>query len=688
MASRTATILVTGDMVVDWCFVDAHAQEDEILDITWFVSSGNEVFAAAMPSGAGRAAQIMKTAVAALPDGGPAIDVIGPELPSEVLHSPLDGRVNRSFSLVTRFPSSLGDRTRQAWRMGRIWGLHQADAPQTFLPDLGDRSVDVLAIQDVGLGYRGAPETWYPGERPLPREIVLSTMAPFAGNALLDDLLRRAADRLTIVVPVMELRKTGSQIGYPLSWERTAEEVDAAVRAHLIGRAARVVVQLELSGAVVVSHDGPTTLVFDPSAAEGSFLRMHPGTMLGYQLCYVAALAPALAAGGKLDALEAVRRGVAASRGLHREGLAVVEEGGRPRLHYPAEAVARALNEEPAEIIATFHPRADGERSIISGTLGGVSPVETAEQLALNGPASLPAGIPVETVGNWSSVDRIEIEKLRSVGLVIDEYVTRFRGGERVGRPLSVAVFGPPGSGKSFAVKETIGQKVVGGVKTLEFNLSQFDGAAELPPAFHQVRDAVLEERLPLVFWDEFDTPLGGRSLGWLRHFLAPMQDGRFREGGAFHPLGPAIFVFAGGTAASFAEFAAGQEDEAAKAAKKPDFVSRLRGYVDVLGPNRTAPDDDAVILRRALLLRSLLLRKAPQIAAGRGPAAVLRLDPGLLRGFLLIADYKHGARSMEALIDMSSLSGKPRYEQSSLPAPHLLELHVDAREFLELVEG
>ncbi len=140
------------------------------------------------------------------------------------------------------------------------------------------------------------------------------------------------------------------------------------------------------------------------------------------------------------------------------------------------------------------------------------------------------------------------------------------------------------------------------------------------------------------------------------------------------------IFVFAGGTASTFAEFTAGHDPDAGRAAKKPDFVSRLRGYVDLLGPNRTAPGDDAVMLRRALLLRSMLLRKAPQVAEGKGAAARLNLDPGLLRAFLTIGEYKHGARSMEALIDMSALSGK-----SSLPAPHLLQLHVDPEEFLGL---
>ena len=52
-------------------------------------------------------------------------------------------------------------------------------------------------------------------------------------------------------------------------------------------------------------------------------------------------------------------------------------------------------------------------------------------------------------------------------------------------------------------------------------------------------------------------------------------------------------FVFAGGTASSFEDFIA-FGDDAGGAAKKPDFVSRLRGFIDVTGPNRQGPHDVA----------------------------------------------------------------------------------------------
>ncbi len=168
------------------------------------------------------------------------------------------------------------------------------------------------------------------------------------------------------------------------------------------------------------------------------------------------------------------------------------------------------------------------------------------------------------------------------------------------------------------------------------------------------------------------------------------MADGRFREGAGFHPLGRAIFVFAGGTSPSFDAFVRFGDERLERSAKKPDFISRLRGYVNVTGPNRLGDDDLAWPLRRALMLRSLVATRAPQMLR---PDALtgeprLHIDDGLLRAFLLIGEYIHGARSMEAIVQMSSLAGKPRYERSSLPAAQQLAVHVDAAQFMALVSG
>jgi hypothetical protein len=163
------------------------------------------------------------------------------------------------------------------------------------------------------------------------------------------------------------------------------------------------------------------------------------------------------------------------------------------------------------------------------------------------------------------------------------------------------------------------------------------------------------------------------------------MQDGEFREGQIVHPIGRSVFVFAGGTASSLDEFESGGDEAAFHAAKGPDFVSRLRGFVNVLGPNPTSADDPFSVVRRAILLRSLLQRQAPQVLhKGSG---VVDIDPGVLRAFLMIPSYKHGARSMESIVTTSRLRGLDAFNRSSLPAAEQLDLHVEGAEFLSLVE-
>ena len=73
------------------------------------------------------------------------------------------------------------------------------------------------------------------------------------------------------------------------------------------------------------------------------------------------------------------------------------------------------------------------------------------------------------------------------------------------------------------------------------------------------------------------------------------------------------------------------------KDAKGPDFISRLRGYVNILGPNQTDEKWDLLfIVRRAMLLRSLIERKTPYLIDGSGEA---QIDNGVLRALLKVPD-------------------------------------------------
>ena len=167
--------------------------------------------------------------------------------------------------------------------------------------------------------------------------------------------------------------------------------------------------------------------------------------------------------------------------------------------------------------------------------------------VAVLGPEALER-FPVARFGGYQTVDRKEIESLRTIRQLINNY----RKEARPKTPLNLGVFGPPGSGKSYVVIEIA--KAVLNIKNedvLLFNLSQFSEVADLFGAFHQVRDKVLSGVTPLVFWDEFDS----QGYRWLQYMLAPMEDGEFQEGQVTHKIGKSIFMFAGATSYTYEKF-------------------------------------------------------------------------------------------------------------------------------------
>ena len=305
------------------------------------------------------------------------------------------------------------------------------------------------------------------------------------------------------------------------------------------------------------------------------------------------------------------------------------------------------------------------------------------KMVALLGPKVL-SNIPNARFGKLYTADRNEIEKLRSINKLITDYEKHDKGK----KPLSVAVFGPPGSGKSFGIIQ-IAEGILGSdVPVLEFNLSQFGGPDDLIGAFHQVRDKVLKGKTPVVFWDEFDS----KEYMWLQYLLAPMQDGKFQEGQLTHPIGKCIFIFAGGTSFDMKNFGPEKQDKDAwkdfKLKKGPDFTSRLSGYLNVLGPNvrqnyhkkqkKWIEDrsDACFPIRRALLMRSML-----KLFKGE----YLKIDRGVLSALIEIEKYKHGARSLEKILGQLKQSGDDTIRRSNIPAQEIMELHADYMSLIQV---
>ena len=677
-AANSVVVQVVGDATVDWLVVAPPAPALKLPDLFSRATTG--VYAQS-----GGSALLAEVLGAVLPAGS----VAGGGLTERMLTDPRCGDVTRTFTLWEPKERELGG-TEVAWRMREfigVEGLAEGCAPPTGSEP--DRAPECLVIDDTNLGFRNAESVWPAclrdaGER---AHQVIVKMTNRLGDGLLWHALVGSGDALTVYCSLGDLRKEEAHVGQALSWGQLTNDVVGAVRAHSeLTRASRVIVSCGPSGAVVVESTRAWVL-FDPACQERDWEERRPGDTLGLGTCVVAALTHEAVRDGATDWMRALALGLAAARLLHEQGYGVEQTSSGAILQFPVDAIAGILNREPDDRFQHREVPDDPSWTILGETRE--RPLEqVAHDIAMVGSDHACRGIPVERMGSWSSVDRSEIEGMRSVRNIIRGYL---ESTDRP-RPLSVAVFGQPGSGKSFAIKQMAREWTdAGSALTVlpECNLSQLRGPDDLVVPFQRLRDCAVEGKLPLIFWDEFDARLGEQELGWLVHFLAPMQDGKFVERGVAQPLGPAIFVFAGGTCSTMAEFEA-KVETMGSFVKARDFVSRLRGYVDIMGPNG---DDKARPLRRALLLRSLIERRWSGLLRDKhddegNRIAKADVDPGVLRAFLDIERFEHGSRSMEALFEMSALQGKTRFERSLLPAKHQLDLHVDAGAFMALVRA
>ncbi len=657
----------------------------------------------------------------------------------------------QSYGLLTPCPAG-EKRSGDVWRITGALGYGDSGERSTRYADAPARThapASVVVLDDAALGFRHLtnepawPQEIRSGKAAAVDWVVLKMSAPVAQGDLWRRVCKDFGDRLVVVVSAADLRQEEVSITEGLSWEHTAQDLlqELALNKSIsdLTRCRHLIVGLGTDGALWLSTSSDGTsryrLVFDPGGLEGAWAHSIEGQVWGGMSCLVAAIVaelakPDVAAANRgtcsgADEGEAnigggIMRGLSAMRRLIRagHGAAVAGDAGhKAELGFPLDEVIADLREPssryriaevPAAVAAAGKSR---DWTIVSGEQRGIEgrPLYgLARRVALFGSKALVDEVPYATFGKMLVVDRVEIESLRGLERLIKSYERN----PRPSKPLSIAVFGAPGSGKSFGVKQ-IARAVLGKggkkVSIIEFNLSQFSEPGELIGAFHQVRDLVLGGTTPVVFWDEFDS----REYMWLQYLLAPMQDGKFQEGQITHPIGKCVFVFAGGTSYDFANFSPRDEvrggaaaDAAAEAqtgltkaekfklVKGPDFVSRLNGYLNVAGPNprqrydaerrewvdEDAPRDFCFPVRRALLMR------ATGGFFGAAEGNEMDIDSGLMAAFLEIGRYEHGARSLETIMGLTRGAGLTGLRRSALPPEDQLSMHADYDEFKHLV--
>jgi predicted AAA+ superfamily ATPase len=583
---------------------------------------------------------------------------------------------------------------------------------------------DFIVIEDAGSGFRKVESAWkniLENAEGNQNSIVIYNMAsPLFDGELWDAFSqKKLLNRTILIINANALREEGVNISRKLSWDRTIADfitILAYSKHKSLDKCPHILVRFGLEGVMYYYHSiekgkekiRKALMFYIPDRCEDETTENIPGRMRGLSSAFTGFLAGEIVgAENTTDHMPGMIEKIvpAAAEKL----IQLLKEGYKKegnRLYYPFRKV---LSGESQGLVKTIDLRdlntgyLEDSRmrwSILSHRIPrDFDLYNIARKYVLHGKVDELENVPVVKFGKLLTVDKNEIENFRSIKNLIKDYLDD----SNTNKPLSIAIFGPPGSGKSFAVKSIVKSVLEKKTEILEYNLSQFESPLDIIRAFHEVRDYSLKGVTPLAFFDEFDSSFKNESLGWLKHFLAPMQDGEFKEGEKSHPIGRAIFIFAGGTNRSLKEFTRENESKKQKAeentqhfieAKGPDFVSRLKGYVNILGPNPinmdnhqdTAPRFDRFsIIRRAVLLRVILLQQCNIV--DKDEDFKIRIDEDVLRALLLIPRYKHGARSINAVINMSMLNGRNRYEKAALPSPDQLSLHVDSDIFINILE-
>ncbi|MCX5871092.1 MAG: hypothetical protein NTY00_10785 [Deltaproteobacteria bacterium] len=750
MSKAMKKILITGDVCIDWNIATNRSTD---LHNLW-KSKGEWASAFPEDGGAWLIGRIIKKVCA----DTATVDVraCGADELKTIINST---DIDHLYNMWSMFPTKKSDEN--VWRVEKYIGLRSRLKIEPFPNESTPSSnVDLLIIDDKRFGFRGKEKTealetnsknlWPDFDNA--NLIMLRMARDLCVGELWSELIEKHANKLIVVFTANDLRHSDVRVSRELSWEQTIGDVRKALNSDnylkRLSECKYVLVSFDAAGVLIYApnNDDETkwTIVYDAASMEGQAQPYGNGRMNGYTYCLIGALAHCFAkvdvdlknASDQFEQLKvAARLGIYAMKNLYEKGYEAVpqyekrceaalnlntdEDAKYIELRFPVDRISGEIQKMAAENskdrlnseFAVHHLPEDTSTkwSLMEIVETAMGQTNLCENIIRNGPKHTLKGVPMCKFNKLLIVDRDEIESLHSIRNTILEFEKKRRGsGTNHARPLSIAVFGEPGSGKSFAVKQlTESLGLFPKPEMLEFNLSQFSDPKEIVGAFHQVRDAVLKGSLPFVFWDEFDSALGGHELGWLKYFLAPMQDGTFQDGQITHAVGSCVFIFAGGTYSSFEKFvdSISQQQEKGTAGslegskkidftKKTDFTSRLMGHLTIKGINYST--DSGTLhekVRRAILLRAFLENHAQSIWSNtrnksESGLSIPNIHDNVLKAFMDIHRYKSGARSMEAIIMMSRLAGEIEFTPSALPSISQLEIFVAGEEFIKLASG
>jgi len=140
-------------------------------------------------------------------------------------------------------------------------------------------------------------------------------------------------------------------------------------------------------------------------------------------------------------------------------------------------------------------------------------------------------------------------------------------------RPVNILLWAPPGSGKSFFVKNVLKEEWPGLAEGLiEINAAQMSRPEELTVALRHVTSKIAESGRAAFFLDEADTDLPATEANLYPYLLMPMWDGEYLSDGNRMNMKQLIWFTAVSSGASLDDFM----QKASSLPKGKDFLSRI----------------------------------------------------------------------------------------------------------------
>jgi hypothetical protein len=277
-------------------------------------------------------------------------------------------------------------------------------------------------------------------------------------------------------------------------------------------------------------------------------------------------------------------------------------------------------------------------REIITRTLASGS---TALQGVDNILFLLSTNLSVTALSGYATLDKDHIENIQRLISSIDAYSNDLSQK----RPLNFLMLASPGAGKSHFIKRVADQLQGRKVSAITFNMTALQTNEDLIPALDAARNLKVEDKLPLLFLDEFDSKLSNIPL-----LLPLLWDGELNLGQRDLKLGRVIIVLAGSDPSlpSVMDHARSMRNDIAiqdgNTPKIVDLLSRINGSVVEIPPFYDPTRSVDRRADKACVAIQLLRQRFGE---------TLRTVPRALLRFIVETEFRYGVRSIAHLIDL-----------------------------------